>query len=63
MDTFYGNSALSTSGPIAVYCISTLKPSVSRSINLINFNVISYNRISYSDKHKYVCLSAHHEGA
>jgi hypothetical protein len=58
MVTFYGNTALSNSGPIAAYCRSTLKASVSRSTNLINFNVILYNHISYSDKHKWVHLHA-----
>jgi len=37
MDTFYGNSARITSRPIAVYCFSTLEPSVSRNTDLINF--------------------------
>ena len=58
MDTFYENSAHSTSGPIAVYCLSTLEPSVLRSTNLIHFNVILYNRISYSYRHKFVPLHA-----
>jgi hypothetical protein len=55
---FNGNSALSNTGPIAVYCPSTLKPSASHSTNLINFNVILHNRILYSDKNKFVPVHA-----